>query len=151
MKNISVIVVLPPQKIDQKEGKKGPENPEDHNIKELQFWGGRGFWSLETIWNGCLIPAPKDNFKLPAIRVLAKTGIILTCILCTRMLRKTRKLCMAILKMNFRRMHRTKRQKELKVCSYISWILTHYWLCRYFHWIDISLYWNSFNIRNIKW
>lgn len=44
-------------------------------------------------------------------------------------------------------MQRTKRQKELKVCSYISWILTHYWLCRYFHWIDISLYWNSFNIR----
>lgn len=50
----------------------------------------------------CLIPAPKDNFKLPAIRVLAKTGIILTCILCTRMFRKTRKLCMAILILLFK-------------------------------------------------
>lgn len=41
---------------------------------------------METIWNGCLIPAPKDNFKLPAIRVLAKTGIILTCYLKTSFL-----------------------------------------------------------------
>lgn len=81
MKNISMIVAQPPQKIDEKDGKKGSENPVDHNIKQLKFWGGRELYSLETIWcRECLIPAPKDNFKLPDIRVLAKTGIILTCI-----------------------------------------------------------------------
>lgn len=37
MKNISMIVALPPQKIDEKDGKKAPENPEDHNINQLQF------------------------------------------------------------------------------------------------------------------
>lgn len=37
MKNISMIVAQPPQKIDEKDGKKGSENPIDHNIKQLKF------------------------------------------------------------------------------------------------------------------
>lgn len=41
--------------------------------------------------------APKDDFKLLPIRVLAKTGMILPFILCTRMFRETQKLCMTIL------------------------------------------------------
>lgn len=40
--------------------------------------------------------APKDDFKLLPIRVLAETGMKLTFILCTRMFREKQKLCMTI-------------------------------------------------------